>query len=388
MLSRRNLVAHAGATLGALLLGCAPQSIASPLDPTPHPVLPPPTAQMDITEMIGQMIMVGFRGASLDDAAPIVRDLRAGRVGSVVLFDYDVPTKTYSRNVQSPQQLKALCATLQARAPTPLLIAIDQEGGKVARLKERYEFPPSVSQQYLGTLNDLNITREHARETARMLADAGINLNLAPVVDLNTNPDNPIIGKIERSFSADADVVTAHARAVIQAHHEFGVRTTLKHFPGHGSSRDDSHLGFVDVTPTWTRAELTPYARLIATGECDAVMTAHVFNAQLDPVYPATLSKPILTGILREQLRFDGVIISDDLQMKAIADHYGLETAIERALDAGVDILAFANNSVYDENIATRVVTIIEGLVQEGKLTRARIEQSYQRIMRLKMRRN
>lgn len=382
-LSRRNFLTRSAATLSALLVGCAFAAGTPNAPPRAATATPTP---LDLDTMIGQMVMVGFRGIDLNDAAPILQDVRAGRVGSVVLFDYDAPTKTYERNVQSPQQLKALCATLQAHAPTRLLIAIDQEGGKVARLKERYGFAPSVSQQYLGALNDLNVTRQHARTTAQMLADVGINLNLAPVVDLNINPENPIIGKLERSFSADATVVTAHARAVIQAHHEQGVLTTLKHFPGHGSSHTDSHVGFVDVTHTWTRAELEPYARLSAEGECDAVMTAHVFNAHLDPHSPATLSKPILTGILREQLRFDGVIISDDLQMKAIADHYGLETAIERAIDAGVDILALANNSTYDEQIAARVVMTVKRLTQEGKLTPARIEQSSRRVMRLKAR--
>jgi len=219
-----------------------------------------------------------------------------------------------------------------------------------------------------------------------MLAEAGINLNLAPVVDLNANPDNPIIGKIERSFSADSNVVTNHAREVIKAHHKFSVLTTLKHFPGHSSSRDDSHWGFVDVTQSWTSAELEPYARIIAAGQCDAVMTAHIFNANLDSSFPATLSKPIITGILREQLKFDGVVISDDMQMKAIADHYGFDEAIHRAIDAGVDIIAIANNSIFDENVAARAIAVIKQLVQDGKISPARIEQSCQRIMRLKVR--
>jgi beta-N-acetylhexosaminidase len=160
----------------------------------------------------------------------------------------------------------------------------------------------------------------------------------------------------------------------------------LKHFPGHGSSRDDSHLGFVDVTNTWARAELEPYARLIAAGQCDAVMTAHIFNANLDPSLPATLSERIITGLLRDELRFDGVIVSDDMQMKAISDHYGFETAIRLAMEAGVDILAIANNSVFEPDVAARAIAVIQRLVQEGRISAARIEQSYQRIMRLKAR--
>ena len=337
--------------------------------------------------MIGQMLMIGFRGFDANDTSPIARDIRERNIGSVVLFDYDVATQKRERNVQSPEQVKALCAALQSIAPTKLLIAIDQEGGKVARLTERSGFPATVSQQTLGTKNDLVYTRQVADTTAKTLADVGINLNLAPVVDLNTNPDNPVIGKIERSFSADASVVTNHARELIAAHHARGVLTTLKHFPGHGSSKADSHLGFVDVTQTWSRGELEPYRQIIAAGECDAVMTAHVFNANLDAQLPATLSQKILTGILRDELKFDGVIITDDMGMGAIAQHYGFEHALELAINAGADILALANNSAtFDENIATRAFTAIQQLVRDGKVSRARIEQSYQRVMRLKSR--
>jgi len=337
---------------------------------------------------IGQMLLAGFRGFDLQDN-PIVDDLRERHIGGVVLFDYDVPSQKYERNIQSPQQLGALTQALQKTASARLLISIDQEGGKVARLKERYGFPPSVSQQELGTLNDIAKTRQAAATTARTLADHGINLNLAPSVDLNVNPANPIIGKVERSFSADSDIVTNHARVVIDAHHRAGVLTTIKHFPGHGSSKDDSHKGFVDVTQTWSRAELEPFAKIIAAGQADAVMTAHVFNGNLDPTFPATLSKNIITGILRDAWRYDGVVISDDMQMKAIADHYGLETALELALNAGIDMIALANNlTEYDAGLAARAFGIIQRLVQNGKVSVERIDQSYQRITRLKARLN
>ncbi len=343
--------------------------------------------QDNLDVMIGQILMVGFRGFEVNDASPIARDLRERHMGSVVLFDYDVATQKRERNVKSPAQVKQLCAALQKIAPTKLLIAIDQEGGKVARLTERYGFPATVSQQTLGTKNDLPYTRQVADTTAKTLADAGINLNLAPAVDLNTNPNNPVIGKIERSFSADANVVTNHARELMQAHHARNVLTTLKHFPGHGSSKDDSHLGFVDVTQTWARTELEPYRKIIAAGECDTVMTAHVFNANLDPKLPATLSKNIITGILRDELKFDGVVITDDMGMGAISQNYGFENAIELALNAGVDMLALANNSdPFDENIATRAHTAIKRMVNEGKVPRARIEQAYRRVTRLKAR--
>jgi beta-N-acetylhexosaminidase len=301
-----------------------------------------------------------------------------------VLFDYDVPTGTPVRNIESPDQVKALAEDLQSFSTEPMLIAIDQEGGQIRRLKEESGFPPTQSAQYLGTVNDLSLTREHATAMAETLGQLGINLNLAPVVDLNTNPENPIIGRYERSFSADPAIVTAHALEFIRAHHEQGVRCTLKHFPGHGSSAEDSHLGLVDVTTSWSRTELEPYANIINAGEADAIMTAHVFNANLDRDYPATLSKSTITGLLREELGYNGVVISDDMQMGAIVNEYGFETAIQAAIEAGVDIIAMANNSTYEEDIVARTATLIQRLVEDGKISETRIDESYQRIQQLK----
>jgi beta-N-acetylhexosaminidase len=332
---------------------------------------------------IGQMLMVGFRGLKVEADQPIVQDIRERHLGSVVLFDYDVPSQTALRNIESPAQVKALISRLQSFATIPLLTAIDQEGGRVCRLKEEFGFPPTVSAQYLGRMNDLAFTYEQAILIAKTLSQLGINLNLAPVADLSTNPNNPIAGR-ERSFSASPELATAHAGQFIKAHHTQGVLCTLKHFPGHGSSTADSHLDMVDVTQTWSTAELEPYANIIKAGEADAVMTAHVFNAHLDPTYPATLSKAIITDLLRKTLNYEGVVISDDMQMKAISDHYGFDTAIQAAIEAGVDIIAIANNSVYEEGIGAQTVALIKQLVQEGKVSEARITESYDRIQRLK----
>lgn len=340
----------------------------------------------ELEQKIGQMLLIGFRGLELQDNNPIIEDVRARHLGGVVLFDYDVGTQTPVRNIHSPDQVQRLAASLQNLASEPLFIGIDQEGGKVNRLKERYGFPPSVSARHLGEINQLGVTRTYAELTAKTLAAMGINLNFAPAVDLNLYPENPIIGKVERSFSADPDVVIRHARQWIACHHEQRVLCTLKHFPGHGSSRQDTHLGFVDVTDTWSAEELRPYHELLRSGFSDMVMTAHIFNTRLDPEFPATLSPKIITGILREQFGYDGVIISDDMQMKAIASQYAFETAIQSALEAGVDILTFGNNLSYNGNIMTRVVAIISQLVRQGTLSEKRIDKSYQRILRLKAR--
>ena len=340
--------------------------------------------EVTLDEKIGQMLKVGFRGLSVDENSPIVEDIRKYHIGGVVLFDYDVPRDTALRNISSHGQVQNLVQDLQRFADIPLIIAIDQEGGRVARLKPRYGFEKSVSAQYLGSLQNADSTRKYAHQTGQTLSELGINTNLAPVVDVNINPENPVIGGIERSFSDDPSVVTRHARLYIETLHEYGIITTLKHFPGHGSSRDDSHLGVVDVTDYWKQKELVPYRNLIESGTADIVMTAHIFNAALDSTYPATLSKPIITGILRDSLRFNGVVMSDDLQMKAIRTEYGLKETIKMSIQAGVDILSFANNSIFDAEIAAKAHGIINELVEEGSLSEDRINQSYDRIMSLK----
>lgn len=335
---------------------------------------------------IGQMIMVGFRGLALSDDHPVARDIRERHIGGVILFDYDVPTHTYGRNIESARQIRALTSSLQARAPSPLFVAVDQEGGKVSRLKEKNGFPPTVSQKRLGARDDLEKTGLQADVTAKTLAGLGVNVNLVPVVDLDINPENPVIGKLERSFSRDPAAVTRHALVVIEAHRRYGVLTAPKHFPGHGSAAGDTHEGLVDVTGRWSALELEPFSSLIRQGKADMIMTAHIFNGKLDPVWPATLSPKTLTNLLRQEMGFDGVVISDDMQMKAIASRYGLEMAIRQGILAGVDILLFANNSVYEEDIATRAVATVRGLVEKGDIPRERIDESWHRIMKLKER--
>lgn len=357
----------------ALLAGVAPAAAG----PGPEPGL---------EEKIGQMIMVGFRGLEPADGNPVARDIRERHIGGVILFDYDVPSRTWGRNIESPGQLRALTASLQTLTAIPLFIAVDQEGGRIVRLKEKAGFPPTLSQKRLAAGGDPGKTARQAERTAKTLAGLGINLNFAPVVDLDLNPDNPVIGKLERSFSRDPATVSRHAGAVIEAHRRHGILTAPKHFPGHGSAAGDTHEGFVDVTGRWSALELEPFGTLIRRGEADMIMTAHIFNGKLDPEWPATLSRKTLTDLLRRDMGFSGVVISDDLQMKAIASRYGLETVIGQSILAGVDILLFANNSVYEEDIAARAAGTIRMLVEKGVIPRERIDESWRRILRLKER--
>jgi beta-N-acetylhexosaminidase len=276
------------------------------------------------------------------------------------------------RNIVSPQQVQILTAQLQTLAEVRLLIAIDQEGGQIARLKARHGFSATPSQAELGRLDDEKETRSSAREVGELLADVGINVNFAPVLDLAVNPDNPIIAALERSYGADADLIERHARWTIEEFHRAGVLSAVKHFPGHGASKEDSHLGLPDVTNLWSEAELEPFSSLIGEQLPDLVMMAHLYNAQWDETYPATLSSAVITGMLRQK-------------MGAIAQNYSLEESIELAVKAGVDILLFGNNSdTYDPQIAQKAFNILKDLVERGALSRERIQESYERISDLK----
>jgi len=392
-MTRRRFLAALGGGVGAVVLvACGIERSTEPT-PSPSPAatptatpLPQPsaTAGPSLRDRIGQMLLVGFRGLTVEDASEVAADIRDRNLGGILLFDTDQPTHSAVRNVESPAQLTALVAGLQALATIPLLVAIDEEGGLVARLDQRHGFPPTVSAADLGAQNDVAVTREAGDQIAATLASVGVNLNLAPVVDLNVNPTNPIIGALGRSYSADPGVVTAQAEAFIEGHRAAGVWTTLKHFPGHGSSTGDTHLGVVDVTDTWSSVELEPFRNIVRDALGDAVLTAHVFNATLDPEHPATLSQPTITGILREQLGWDGLVISDDMQMGAIRQAYGYADAVRLAILAGVDLLTIAQQQVYEPGIVAQTVDLIEGMVADGTLTEERIDESYARIQALK----
>lgn len=334
---------------------------------------------------LGQMLMVGFRGTEIDSADDIRSAITDGKIGGVILFDYDVERKSPRRNVASHEQLKRLIRSLQGLSDVPLFVAIDQEGGRVNRLKDKFGFPKSTSQAKLGKIDNINRTFEAGKRTGELLLSLGINLNFAPVVDVNVNPNNPVIGKLDRSFSREWKAVAAHGIALIEGLHESNVLSAIKHFPGHGSSTGDSHEGFTDVTLTWQPLELEPFKHIIASGLCDVVMTAHIFNARLDSVWPATLSTRTITGILRDSLGYDGVVITDDMQMKAITDNYAFETALARTIEAGADILLFGNNAGrYDGTIAHKAMTTLRRMVDRGIISPERITKSFQRIMKLK----
>lgn len=344
-----------------------------------------------IQNRLGDLLLVGFQGPVVEGNEEVRRLVCDTKVAGLILFDRDVPTGRL-RNIRSPEQVRRLTNDLRALARAcrrrPLLITADNEGGAVMRLNSSAGYPPTFGHAELGARNDILLTELEARRIAQMLRAAGIDWNLAPVVDLALNPLNPVVVRRGRTFAAEPERVVAHARAYLQGMHAEGILTTLKHFPGHGSSQADSHLEFVDVSETANLAlELAPYRELIAYGVVDSVMTAHVFNRHLDREYPATLSARTITGILREDLAFTGVVVSDDLMMEGIVSRYGLEAAALLALGAGADLLILSNNTPGRDGTETdRVLNAISAGLANGRLSHERVATSLARVERFRAR--
>jgi beta-N-acetylhexosaminidase len=335
--------------------------------------------QLDSLDIkIGQLIMVGMPSNSLDSA--VLREVKSGKVGAIIYFEKNIP------KTNSFAGFKKMSWAYQQAAPIPLLICIDQEGGKVNRLKEKYGFPRSITAAAIGKSKSLDSARFYAESTAATLAGLGINVNFAPCVDLAANPDNTVIVKVERAYSNNEDSVIMYAREVVKAHRKFGILTSLKHFPGHGSSTVDTHFGIADVTKTWNEREIKPYKQLIKEGYVDGVMSSHIVNQNLDPkALPGTLSQRVLDSLLRKVIGYDGVVFSDDMQMNAIDKFYGLGESIKLAVNGGIDILCFSNN-IRQSKVRTvdTVHTIIRRYVESGEIKRETIDNSFGRILKLK----
>ena len=338
---------------------------------------------------VARMLMVGFRGDRIDDTSDAARYVRDLHVGSIVLFDVDLtsdgPRKIGSRNITSKERLAQLTSRLQSYADEPLLIAADQEGGMVCRLKPDYGFQPTVNALYLGTHDNRDTTLHYASRIAGEMKECGVNLNLAPVLDIHRE-DGPHLGHFKRCFSTDVAVISRNAGWFIDAHHQAGVLCAVKHFPGHGSALGDSHLGMVDITDTWNARELEPFATLISHNKVDVVMTAHIYNRRLDPDYPATLSHKIITELLRYKLHYDGVVVTDDMYMEGILSQYSIPEALALAINAGADIMLVGNNidTGFETNRPFKLVDTIVNLVKSGKVPYRRIHESSERILRLK----
>lgn len=323
---------------------------------------------MKLIDKIGQLLMAGFDGTS---PSKEIEDLiKKHHIGGVVLF---------SRNIKNPAQTAKLTAALQKLSPqAPLLIAVDQEGGRVSRLPPPFtQFPPARA---LGRCDSVTLTYSIAEAMAKELAAVGINMNFAPVLDVDTNPKNPIIG--DRSFGSSPTLVSKHGLAMIVGMHDQKVIACGKHFPGHGDTASDSHKTLPVVDHPIKRladTELKPFIHAVEN-RLSCLMTAHVLYPQFDDKLPASLSKKIISQLLRKTIKFDDVVVTDDLEMKGITDHFTVPEAAVKAVQAGSDLILVCHSA--DQQMA--VLEALIHAVEKKTISEARLDESLNRILRLK----
>ena len=351
-----------------------------------------------VEKMVGQMIMTGFHGDGTDenseDFNAISQQIKSGQVGGVILFDVDISgllakgmtieeakKQIFSSNIKNVNQVRELNNKLQSMPNVPLLIAIDQEGGNIQRLKPEHGFQSVLSAKDVAK-KDAQFAYDTAYDLGVRLSNLGINVDFAPLLDVDVNPESPAIGAKDRSFSPKPNVVTEFGGAFAKGLEKAGVAYSYKHFPGHGSAGTDTHAGLTDITNTYRDYELQPWRDLLKdSSPCTMVMVAHVVNNNFDDL-PASLSAKTIKMI--RDMGFDGVIVSDDMDMGAIVNEYGRDAAIEMAINAGNDILVFGNNLTFDKDRGREVHAAIVKMVRDGKIKKSRIRESYNRIMKMK----
>ena len=331
----------------------------------------------NLKQLLHRMLIIGFDEQETSQNNELHTLIQNG-LGGVILFDHYIGDKTKSKNISNAKQLKKLTSSLQRISQHPLMICIDQEGGKVARLKEEQGFRATMSAKMIASASENDAKIEY-NCLSKELQELGVNCNFAPLVDLAINKDSKIIYGLDRAYGEDCDTVVKYGEIFMDALKKHQIISVLKHFPGHGSAKGDSHEGFVDISKTWDEYELFPYKKLLH--KTHMIMSAHVYNAKLDEKYPSTLSHATNTKLLREQLGYDGVLITDDLQMLAIKEHYPKEQAIELAINSGADMLMYCNQLGDDDTNET--IDMMMHLVQTGKISENRIQEANRRIDKL-----
>ena len=331
----------------------------------------------EIEKMISKMVILGFSGESVTSNDEIYKNVKSG-LGGVILFDKDPNDKQKVKNVRNKEQLKTLTSQLQAISKQKLLISIDQEGGIVQRLKVEDGFVNTLKASEVA-LKGENFAKQTYKLLANDLKESGINTDFAPVVDLAINKENKVIVTRGRSFGQSSNEVIKYSSIFVEELKKQNIISVLKHFPGHGSSLGDSHLGFVDITNTWNEKELEPYKYFIKNNKVDMIMTAHVYNKNLDATNPATLSYNINTKLLRNKLGFEGVLVSDDLQMYAISKHYDLKQTLTLSINSGVNMLLFANQLAKPITLK-QIVDIVYSQILNKEISLEQIIKSNQRI--------
>jgi len=337
-----------------------------------------------LNQLVGQLIIAGFRGTEANHHSDIVRHIHDFNLGGIILYDEDLEIGGRgTRNIKSQNQIWELTQQLQSYSDDGLLVAIDQEGGSVTRLKPDYGFPELSSWNHIGLLDNILMTEQFANSVSDSLKICGINLNLAPVLDLDYGAET-IIGKSNRALSSEPKKVIEHAEIFINALKKNNIISCGKHFPGQGSASGDTHEGVTDISETWNVADLFPYSELVQSGNLDMIMVAHIFNKKMDHKFPASLSKIIINNVLRKNLGFTGVVMCDDPSMKAISDNYNLEQTFELMLNAGIDLFCLGNNLSYDKNYISKSVLALCNLVKTNKISENRIYESINRVHALK----
>ena len=343
-----------------------------------------PAGAQTLEQMAGQMIIVGFQGDDASDKSvkAVAAEIAAGELGGVMYL---------KPNVKSLKAAKAMNELFRSASPgLPPFITLDQEGGAVERLTKAVGFEEIPNAAAAAAGNSPAEAEALYADMARKIADLGFSVNFGPVADLAVNPDNQVIAKYGRAYGKSAETVAAYDEAFVAAHHQAGLITSLKHFPGHGSSTADSHDGFVDISRSWSETELEPYRILFADGYADMVMVGHLYHKDYAGAgggkLPASLSPEWIEGVLRGQLGFKGVVVSDDLEMGAIRKIYDLHDTVVQAVNAGTDVLLFSNTAAPSGGLAAKVRGILVAEAESNPAFRARIEASYARIVALKAR--
>ena len=333
-----------------------------------------------LQQIVGQKILVGFLGHKNTDPdyRRVLRNLEQGTVGGVLFL---------GRNVSSRSELEAMVREIRnCKCASPPLIAIDEEGGTVERLGEAQGFNHTASAAEVAKMDDERAKAAYGK-LADKLSGIGFNFNLAPVVDLNVKPTNPIIGIRGRSFSNSPSIVSRYASIFIDEHHKRGIATALKHFPGHGSSSSDSHDSMVDVAASWSPSELAPYETLIGSGMADCIMVGHLSNASRWGGAATQDRSTAIAQMLRSELKFGGVVLSDDLDMKALrSPTTPLSETIKSSVRAGVDMVIVSRLNDDDETSDTGSYAnaAIVGGILAGEIDRRSVADSAKRIERLK----
>lgn len=374
LFNRKSIIWTVTALSLIIMVGCS--SIAKPpqeeiqqpkeeIDPLKEQV-----KNMTLEEKIGQMVIIGLDGYTMDDNTK--KMIEDNRVGGFILF---------GDNVKSSDQLLDLVNSLKrtnSKNKLPLFISVDQEGGRVSRMPGEFKNLPS--NQTIGKVNNEDFSYEIGSILGEEIKALGFNMNYAPVLDINSNPKNPIIG--DRSFGTNAELVSKLGVQTMKGIQKSGVIPVVKHFPGHGDTSVDSHIGLPSVDNDMSRLksfELIPFNNAIKNG-ADAVMVAHILLNKIDSENPASLSKTIITDILRNELNFQGLVITDDMTMGAILKNYTISDAAIKSVNAGTDILLVCHG--HDNEVA--VIDALKKAVEDSTISEERIDESVYRILKLK----